>query len=224
MAPAISELWRYPVKSMAGESLREVQVTEQGLAGDRRHAFIDSAANRSGRTLTARQLPELLSYTARVRGESVEVRSPAGENLSVEASQVEIERLAGRPLQVRDGQEANYDDSHLLLLNLQSMRGLAAEHGAPLDGRRFRANAYLQDLPADEEYGWPGRRLRFGDAVIEAVKMCERCVMITLDPEGRSSEVGILRTLARTRMSLLGVYCRVLVPGMVRVGDSVDLL
>ena len=35
MTSTIKELWRYPVKSMIGESLSRVAVTETGVVGDR---------------------------------------------------------------------------------------------------------------------------------------------------------------------------------------------
>ena len=41
-------LWRYPVKSMAGESLSEAEVFWHGLVADRRWAFIRNGVERSG--------------------------------------------------------------------------------------------------------------------------------------------------------------------------------
>ena len=39
-------LWRYPVKSMMGEELNAVDVTERGLRGDRAYALVDSATGK----------------------------------------------------------------------------------------------------------------------------------------------------------------------------------
>jgi uncharacterized protein YcbX len=41
-----AELWRFPVKSMKGEQLQEMTVTEQGLLGDRVCAIIDGEPDR----------------------------------------------------------------------------------------------------------------------------------------------------------------------------------
>ncbi|MDQ6692676.1 MAG: MOSC domain-containing protein, partial [Candidatus Dormibacteraeota bacterium] len=185
---------------------------------------IDSASNRTGKPLTGRQMAGLLAHQARVRGGTVEVTAPDGRLLSMERARVELEAVAGRPLVLRDQHGANYDDSHLLLVNLASIDRLAAEHGSALDRRRFRANAYLAGLEVDGEYAWLGRSLRLGSAVVAAVKMCERCVMITIDPDDQSSDPGILRTLTRTHHALLGVYCKVLTPGVIRLGDSVEVV
>jgi uncharacterized protein YcbX len=53
-------LWRYPVKSMAGEALDQVEVSWNGLAGDRRWAFVRDGMVRSGFPwLTLRERPEM---------------------------------------------------------------------------------------------------------------------------------------------------------------------
>ena len=56
----IQEIWRYPVKSMAGESLEAADLTEAGVAGDR----IVQVRNAAGRILTARTRPLLLRHHA----------------------------------------------------------------------------------------------------------------------------------------------------------------
>ena len=56
----VAELWRYPVKSMAGERLREVNLTPLGLDGDR----IVHVENARGRVVTARTHPKLLGHRA----------------------------------------------------------------------------------------------------------------------------------------------------------------
>lgn len=43
---AVAGLWRYPVKSMMGEELNATEVTERGLAGDRRFAVVDPSTGK----------------------------------------------------------------------------------------------------------------------------------------------------------------------------------
>jgi uncharacterized protein YcbX len=50
---SVVELWRFPVKSMAGESLDQVELTAQGVVGDRAYALID---NVSGKVVSAKSL------------------------------------------------------------------------------------------------------------------------------------------------------------------------
>lgn len=45
MSATVSQLWRFPIKSMAGERLASARVTvETGVLGDRGHAVLDVAA------------------------------------------------------------------------------------------------------------------------------------------------------------------------------------
>ena len=68
-------LWRYPVKSLQGERLETVEVTADGLAGDRRFAIFDSV---TGLGLTARRMPELLFAAARLQNDGSAVDHPSG--------------------------------------------------------------------------------------------------------------------------------------------------
>jgi hypothetical protein len=61
---AIVGLWRFPVKSMAGEKLAAAEVTEGGLVGDRAYALIDA---QTGKVLSAKTPglgPDLLGCEA----------------------------------------------------------------------------------------------------------------------------------------------------------------
>ena len=85
----VAGLWRYPVKSMAGESLDDVEVSWNGLAGDRRWAFIRGHRVPSGFPwLTIRDLPELARYRPRFaepdrpNASPLLVRTPSGADLS----------------------------------------------------------------------------------------------------------------------------------------------
>lgn len=42
----VTDLWRFPVKSMRGERLTEAFVTEQGIQGDRAYALLDVETGR----------------------------------------------------------------------------------------------------------------------------------------------------------------------------------
>jgi hypothetical protein len=86
----VAALWRYPVKSMAGENLDEAQVSWHGVAGDRRWAFVRDGQARSGFPwLTIRELPELAHYRPRFADPGrpdasvTLVRRPSGGELDV---------------------------------------------------------------------------------------------------------------------------------------------
>jgi uncharacterized protein YcbX len=63
----ICGLYRYPVKSLAGERLEAVAVDRLGLAGDRRWMLIDA----NGRFFSQRELPRMATIQARLHGRSL---------------------------------------------------------------------------------------------------------------------------------------------------------
>ena len=113
------------------------------------------------------------------------------------------------------------------LISLQSARQLGDELGAFVDPRRFRANIYL-DLNAASgfaEDAFVGHSLRIGSRVVLAIlERDPRCAMITLDPDTGESKPELLKKVAQAHSGMAGVYGAVLVEGMVRKGDSVELL
>lgn len=113
------------------------------------------------------------------------------------------------------------------LISLQTVQQVGEELGIPIDKRRFRANAYL-DLASD--YGFAedelvGSKLRIGSsAVIMVLERDPRCKMISLDPDTGEHNPEVLRRVAQAHEAKAGVYCVVLVEGIAKTGDSIQLL
>ena len=59
----VNRLWRWPVKSMAGEELRALSLGPRGVGGDRSHAVLHHHKG-AWRPLTAREAPRLLAWQA----------------------------------------------------------------------------------------------------------------------------------------------------------------
>ncbi len=218
---SVVEIWRYPVKSMAGELLQSCAVTHNGLEGDRRWAIVDGSPNRAGKLLTISNHARLMTYQARLAGSDAEVLTPAGEKRRLDERLVaELAVESSRSLTLRELDGANFDDSPLLVVNLATVSAFGIEAGQRMDHRRFRANLYVDGLAPEEEVGWLGRRLRVGDAELEVVSRCVRCVVITHDPDTTQTSPELLRLLTETRQTCLGMYCRVTASGHVAVGDA----
>ena len=119
------------------------------------------------------------------------------------------------------------DCGPLSLCSIQTARKLAEESGCPVDKRPFRANVYL-DLPSFDAFAedeFVGRRLRLGSkTVITILKRDSRCMMITLDPDTAEKTPAILKTVAQSHEGKAGLYAAVLTEGMIRQGDTVELL
>jgi uncharacterized protein len=61
---SVAELWRFPVKSMRGDQLEEVTVTERGVLGDRAYALIDADTGKVASAKSVRLFPDLLACRA----------------------------------------------------------------------------------------------------------------------------------------------------------------
>jgi uncharacterized protein YcbX len=206
---------------MAGERLESCLVTEHGLEGDRRWAFIDRSPNRDGKWFNIKQHAPLMTYRARLVGGELDLVAPDGSRVALETLTGRFGHEAARPLELRELEGENFDDSHVLIVNMASVEAFALESGVHLDHRRFRANLYVDGLEPEEELGWLGRVIRAGDAELEVTSRCERCKVITMDPDSTEAAPDILRVLVELHDERMGVYCRVVRPGRVAVGDDV---
>lgn len=61
---SVATLWRFPVKSMGGEQLRDVEVTERGVLGDRAYALIDKDTGKVVSAKSAKRFPKMLDCKA----------------------------------------------------------------------------------------------------------------------------------------------------------------
>jgi uncharacterized protein len=278
----VTQLWRYPVKSMGGERLSAANLSWRGIPGDRGWAVYDET--RKGIT-NAKRLPALRLCRAHylnepVAGESappalitfpektavattapdaalklsewvgraVSLRSlgPAGSGTdprvtNAGASPEEIRELMGimpdepepdfsafPPERLRQLREGNFFDAHALHLitrtTLRTLSRLAPESN--WDERRFRANLLVETGDAEDypEQRWLGRRLRVGDALVEVVTGCPRCVMVTQQDDDLPQDKRIMRTLVRETRHTAGVYANVVAAGNVKAGDAIELL
>jgi uncharacterized protein len=193
----VEAIFRYPVKSMAGERLEAANLGWYGLEGDRRLAF-RRTDDRSGMPwLTASKLPELLLFAPQRReGGTPEdlptyIRTPDGKELPVfgEELAAEVGRRYGAPVQMMQLRHGIFDEASISVIASHTVRGIAGLAGRDLDVRRFRPNVVVRSLrsvPFHEDE-WVGGALSFGegnDAPAIAVTMRdERCSMLNLDPD-----------------------------------------
>ena len=211
----VAALWRYPVKSMAGEALREAAVSWHGFEGDRRYAFIREGLERSGFPwLTIRERSDMLHYVPRIDGDRTLVRTPSGDELDVIDPALAAE--LGHGARVIKQNRGVFDTMPLSLLSTASVEELRSG----LDPRRFRPNILFEGIREDELVG---QVLRVGGMRMRVDQHDERCVVVNVDPETTERDHSILRKIAQERGSRFGVYGSVVEPGRVAVGDAVLL-
>jgi uncharacterized protein YcbX len=223
----VAALWRYPVKSMAGEALERVEVSWHGLAGDRRWAFVRDGQVRSGFPwMTIRERSDMADFRpvladgARPDDSAVVVHTPAGAELDVTDPALAAELGRGsRPIKQNRGV---FDAFPLSLVSTATVRALGDLTGLELDPRRFRPNLVVDagDEPFAEE-GWLGRTLRIGAMSMRVDRRDERCVIVNVDPDTAERDPRVLRAIAQNRDACTGVYGSTVEPGTVAVGDAV---
>jgi uncharacterized protein len=232
-------LWRYPVKSMAAEELDRAEVSWNGLAGDRRWAFIRSGQEHNGFPwLTIRDHPELIRYQPRFTepdrpdGSATLVRTPSG--CEFEVTDPKLAAKLGQGIRIIKQHRGIFDTLPLSLLTTQTVASLSRLAdtgrlaGTELTAMRFRPNLLVaasgDGLPGFPEDTWVGRELRIGRLRMRVDKRDQRCVVITVDPVTLHRDPAILRVLATERDACAGVYGTTVEPGLVTVGDPVELL
>jgi uncharacterized protein YcbX len=217
---------------MRGEELEQVPVRRGGLEGDRLFAFRSSACRPDFPYFTARQQPEILKYRPRFRGpDDLVVEMPDAATCSIDAPGLIESLLRGvdpkHEVSLMRSDRALADAYPVSLFSVQTARQIAAETGTAEEKRRFRANIYL-DLPSFAgfcENKFVGRTLRLGNDVTVAVRERDiRCMVITLHPDTCVQSGVILKHLAQVHGSAAGVYGEVVVEGIVRNGDPVELI
>lgn len=209
----LAELWRYPVKSLGGERLDEADVRWDGLQGDRVAVIRDV----HGQVLTARTRPRLLGLRAQMGEGGMPLVE--GRPWSETGTGAAIAAAAGRGARlVRAGADERFDDTPLLV----ATDGAVADLG--IDVRRLRPNLVIGGVDGLDEREWPGRRLRVGQAVIAVEKLCERCVVTTVDPDTQAIDPDVLRRIRADYGARIALNCHVAEPGLIAVGDGVELV
>jgi uncharacterized protein YcbX len=225
----VAGLWRYPVKSMAGEELDSAEVSWHGLAGDRRWAFIRDGQVRSGFPwLTIRERPDLAHYRPRFaepdrpNASPVLVRTPSGGELDV--ADPALAASLGPGVRVIKQDRGVFDTMPLSLLTMQALASLGRLTGTSLTAGRFRPNLLVDasghGFPEDI---WVGRVLRIRGLRMRVDQRDKRCVVVTIDPLTLRRDPAVLRAIARERDTRLGVYGSTMEPGRVAMGDPVEV-
>ena len=209
----VAELWRYPVKSLAGERLEAADLSDRGIAGDR----VVHVRDRDGRVATARTKHRLLGLHGRL-GTDAEPLIDGRPWTSDEA--LTAVRAAVGP----DAELVRYDGRERfdVLPLLVATDGALAELG--VDHRRLRPNIVVSGVEGLAERGWPGHRLGIGGAVITVAKLRARCVMTTFDPDTLEQDVGVLRRIAAEFGGRMALDCDVVQGGRISLGDEVVLI
>jgi uncharacterized protein YcbX len=237
-----------PVKGLRVAAVDELEIGPAGAVGDREFLVVDP----DNALLLTTRTPALLQVAARREGDALRLTFPDGRAVAAvpepgeraETANYEGRRIAGRLVEgelaaalsehlqrpvrllARDAEDRGADDAPVTLMSQASLEALApALDGAVPDPRRFRMTITIDGVDAWEEHGWGGRELTAGGAVLRVTAPVTRCVVTTRDPDRGRRDVPTLKALAELRGKddvTFGVWCEVVAPGRVRVGDAVE--
>jgi uncharacterized protein YcbX len=231
----VEAIFRYPVKSMAGEPLEAAHLGWHGIDGDRRLAFRRMEDRGGFPWLTAGKLPDLVLFTPQRPEDGApgdlptHVRTPDGAEMPVfgEDLATEVERRYGAPVQMMQLKHGIFDDASISVIASDTVREIGRLAGLSLDVRRFRPNVVvrlLRPVPFQEDE-WLGGVLSFGegeDSPTIAVTMHDvRCAMVNLDPDTASPAPEVLKAVVRANQNNAGIYGAVIRTGRLEIGQTI---
>ncbi|NOT33094.1 MAG: MOSC domain-containing protein [Candidatus Eisenbacteria bacterium] len=233
----IEALFRYPVKSMAGERLEAGTMDWHGLEGDRRLALRKLDDRGGFPWLTASKLPDLLRFAPHRDGNGdqgalpTHIRTPNGETLPVYGEELatEIEHRLGAPVQMMHMKHGIFDEASVSVIASDTVAEITRLAGQSPDVRRFRPNVLVRLLRSGpfQEDAWVGGVLRLGegvDAPAVAVTMRDvRCSMVNFDPDSASPAPEMLKAVVRVHENTAGIYGTVTRIGRLAVGQPIFL-
>ena len=236
----VAQLWRYPVKSMQGESLDSIELDGERVPGDREWGVRDRV---TGTVLTGRTAGALLHASARTEGDAVCIELPDGRQVrdTDEQADLILSSYVGQPVHLAhakaDEQAAfampdarwrsmpgSFNDGNPVhVLTTASLRAAGALHPDGVwDPRRFRPNLVIDvdgDVFAEDEWA----SITIGQVRLDVIKRTTRCPMTARSQPGLDDDLMVLRTLTRNRSAKLGVYARVSATGRISAGDDVSV-
>jgi uncharacterized protein YcbX len=171
----------------------------------------------NGRFLTSRTRPKLLGLQGSLAPDGVPIinghrwDSPEALRLVKEAA-MEPVTLESIPA------PQAFDILPLLVATDGAARYLNIDH------RRLRPNILLADVPELEERKWPGKVLAIGDVRIHLVKLRERCVMTTFNPDTQEQDPSVLQRIVHELDGTTALDSSVLAEGTIHVGEQARIL
>jgi uncharacterized protein YcbX len=205
----VTALYRYPVKALRGETLQRANVEAGGFAGDRSNALIVRSRDhaRTGKTYRGKENRKL--HTVATVDDAADLARGAG--LTVE----------------HVGEQPHYFDAEPVSIVFDTwVRDLEALASRAVDPLQFRPNIVAAAAP-DFSIAEPemiGMRIGVGDVVFDVVSSITRCVTISYDVATGEADPALQRTIVQERDNKMGVYCRVVTPGIIEAGAAIRRL
>ena len=208
----VQSLWRYPVKSLAGERLSTTTLRPDGLAGDR----IVRVKGPEG-VRTSRRHYRLIGLRGTLDRDGHALIN--GLPWDRPEALALVKEAAGSDAWLEEWDGLDRFD---ILPVLVATDGAVAAFGR--DVRRLRPNIVIGGVEGLAEREWPGAELHIGDAIVRLDSLRSRCHMTTIDPDSLQVNPEVLRDIVRRFGNKLALNAEVVRGGTIRVGDPVTIV
>src|SRR5687768_6088417 len=208
----VAALWRYPVKTLAGEQLTTAEIGPEGIVGDRLVWVCGPEAVR-----TSRRHHRLLGLKSTLSADGNPLIN--GHRWDSPEALALVQDAAGSDAWLEESDGLNRFDVLPLLV---ATDGTVAAFGR--DVRRLRPNIVIAGVDGLGERDWPGAELHIGDAIVRLDSLRGRCHMTTVDPDTLQVDPEVLRDIVRRFGGQLALNADVVRAGTIRVGDRVTLV
>jgi len=223
------KIYRYPVKSMAPETLKAVDISWFGLSGDRRWAFIRNDVIKSDFPwLTIRDVnnmnhfkPYFINKTDPDKSDTM-VKTPTGKIFDI-TNPILANELYPKGARIIKQARGVFDTFPLSLITTQTVESLAKSLKSDITPERFRPNFLVKTLKNEPypEDKWVGKTLLIGNMRMRIDKRDGRCAVITIDPITSEKNSEVLKQVYKNREGCLGIYGSTVTPGKVSIYDEV---
>lgn len=243
----VNSLFRYPVKGLSAERLVSVELGRgMTFPADRKYALENGPSGFDPaepswqpkiKFLCLMRNAKIAELSSRYDDASDSLRLEQDGKTVLEASltdtkgRAEIEKFfqnfmgteARGPVRVLNAPNHSFSDLSkkvVSIISLDSVQALEATIGRAVHPLRFRANVYIEGLPAWSETGLIGKSVRIGSVPMKIVKMTKRCAATEVDPETAQRDIDVPEALYRlTGEADCGIYAEVTGPGNISEGD-----
>jgi uncharacterized protein len=241
----ISELYIYPIKSLGGIKVNEVQITDRGFQYDRRWMLTDA----NNRFLTQREHASMALLQTVLVDNGIEVyqKNNADNKIVIpfvfeqkkkitvtvfddicEAITIndEIDEWFSRYAIEQRNITAFSDGYPILMISEASLADLNGRLEEVLPINRFRPNLVIEGVAPFEEDSM--KHFTINGISFYVVKPCDRCVITTINQQTIEKGKEPLKTLATYRMKNNKIYFgQNVIPGAIgkiKTGDAVNMV
>lgn len=251
MIVQLTDIFRYPVKGLAPQSLPFADL-EAGrpMAGDRKFALAHKASKydpadpvwvKRNNFVVVALTPKLATIATHYDDANgiITVTDHDGvdhsfnlskpDDMSRFGSLIESYGGAAQPApytlaHVPGGTLADRDTQTLSLHNSASHDAVSASSNIELSRRRWRGNLWCDGLPAWEEFFWIGKDISIGSVRVSVTERIERCAATNANTSTGERDIDMLSHLSATYGHRdFGVLCKIVSGGRIQPGDQIQV-